>query len=227
MLASHLTDRITYTSVKDHLNSNKSNENIFKALEDQINGYIGRSWIKSSELSCNDGSIQQAELHNMLNAELYTPRSCIIEKAKLLWKKGDVNRCLKTLESAEKNIFAGESIHKEVKFLIPFYNTESSKTSSTDGIKQLKEASSCLNTSKAWLTFAKYLDAHLSSLPVNADHHRNKYNSEIIKHQPSLLTSYFKSTELDTNSVHQSLPIFQRNQFLYSNIYFKFSICFA
>lgn len=193
--------------VADHRNLN---ENIFQALKHQINDYIGTSWMKSIELARDDGCIQQADLY-ILNAESYNPKFLLIEKAKLLWKKGDQTNCFKALKRAvdELKPNAGnkkdlESLaYAEAKFLIAYYNAESLNMSNNLNVNCFKEAVKT-ESEKAYVHYAQYLDKTLAVLPDTVG--QEQYNPKAYDIQLECLVLYFKSMQYGSKYIYQSMP---------------------
>lgn len=155
--------RIVLNEVKSLIKSHNINESIFKALEGQINDYIGTSWLKSIELARDDGCIQQADLY-ILNAESYKPKFLFIEKAKLLWKKGDQTNCFKVLGRGMEELKPSKTNRKsidslayaEAKFLIAYYNAESLNISNNLNVHCFKQAIGS-DSEKAHVHYAQYL----------------------------------------------------------------------
>lgn len=193
--------------VADHCNLSK---NIFKALEDQVNDYVGRSWIKSIELARDDGCIQQADLY-ILNAESYNPKFLLIEKAKLQWKKGDQTNCFKALKRAVDELKPSATNRKsieslalaEAKFLIAYYNAESLNMSNNLNVNCFKEAIKS-ESEKAFVHYAQYLDKTLAVTPDKLS--QDQYNPKTYDLQLECLLLYFKSMQYGSKYIYQSMP---------------------
>ncbi|XP_031618116.1 serine/threonine-protein kinase ATR [Contarinia nasturtii] len=202
--------RIVLNEVKSLASGHNMNENIFKSLESQINDYIGTSWIKSIDLAREEGCIQQADLY-ILNAESYKPKFLFIEKAKLLWKKGDQTNCFKVLERGieelKPNKVNRKSIdnlaHAEAKFLIAYYNAESLNISNNLNVHCFKQAIQS-DSEKAHVHYAQYLDKTLAVMPEKTAH--ELYNPKAYDIQLEIFLLYFKSMLFGSKYVYQSMP---------------------
>lgn len=205
--------RIVLNEVKSLLKSHNINETIYKALENQINDYIGTSWLKSIEMARDDGCTQQADLY-ILNAESYKPKFLFIEKAKLLWKKGDQTNCFAVLERGldelkpkktnRKNI--DSLAYAEAKFLIAYYNAESLNISNNLNVHCFKQAIQS-DSEKAHVHYAQYLDKTLKTLSVMPDKTTNEqYNPKAYDIQLEIFLLYFKSMLFGSKYIYQSMP---------------------
>lgn len=202
--------RIVLNEVKSLISGRNMNENIFKSLENQINDYIGTSWIKSIELAREDGCIQQADLY-ILNAESYKPKSLFIEKAKLLWKKGDQTNCFKVLERGIEELKPDKTnkrsidnlAHAEAKFLIAYYNAESLNISNNLNVHCFKQAI-LSESEKAYVHYAQYLDKTLAVMPEKTS--IDTYNPKSYDIQLEIFLLYFKSMLFGSKYIYQSMP---------------------
>lgn len=202
--------RIVLNELKSLASGRGMNENIFKSLENQINDYIGTSWIKSIELAREDGCIQQADLY-ILNAESYKPKFLFIEKAKLLWKKGEQTNCFKVLERgieelkpSKTNRMSIDSLaHAEAKFLIAYYNAESLNISNNLNVHCFKQAITS-DSEKAHVHYAQYLDKTLAVMPEKTSN--EAYNPKAYDIQLEIFLLYFKSMLFGSKYIYQSMP---------------------
>lgn len=202
--------RIVLNEVKSLIGGRNMDVNIYRALESQINDYIGTSWIKSIELARDDGCIQQADLY-ILNAESYKPKSLFIEKAKSLWKKGDQTNCFKVLERGLEDLKPNKAnkksidnlAHAEAKFLIAYYNAESLNISNNLNVHCFKQAISS-ESEKAYVHYAQYLDKTLSVMPEKTAN--EPYNPKSYDIQLEIFLLYFKSMSYGCKYIYQSMP---------------------
>lgn len=204
--------RIILNEVRSSIQIIGSNisENIFDALENQINDYIGRSWIKSIDLAREEGCIQQADLY-ILNAESCKPKFLFIEKAKLMWKKGDQTNCFKVLERGIEELKPNKAnrksidslAHAEAKFLIAYYNAESLNISNNLNVHCFKQAIQS-ESEKAYVHYAQYLDKTLAVMPEKTAH--ELYNPKSYDIQMEIFLLYFKSMLFGSKYVYQSMP---------------------
>lgn len=202
--------RVVLNEVKSLVSARNMDENIFSAVENQINDYIGTSWIKSIELAREDGCIQQADLY-ILNAESYKVKSLFIEKAKLLWKKGDQTNSFKVLERGLEDLKPNKAnkrsidslAHAEAKFLIAYYNAESLNISNNLNVHCFKQAISS-ESEKAFVHYAQYLDKTLSVMPEKTA--TEPYNPKTYEIQLEIFLLYFKSMLYGSKYIYQSMP---------------------
>lgn len=203
--------RIVLCEVKKMIKDRHKDQDLVERLETKINSYIGSSWIKSIELANDDGMHQQAHLY-ILNAEPYKSSNLFIEKAKLLWKKGDQTNSLKVLDRGIKEICQATSTrpgdkvaHGEAKYLIAYYNAESMNKYAELNLRHFREASKVLSESeKAWVHYAQYMEkalaAKISSTPSDV------FNQEIYDMQAETMKLYFQSMLHGSKHIYQSMP---------------------
>lgn len=177
-----------------------------------INTYIAKSLIKSTDLARNAEMFQQAHLF-ILNAESYLPKNLFIEKAKLMWKKGDQANSLKILERgiteleniAQDNVGMEQSVRKinaEAKFLIATYNAESMNSNNAKNVQYFQKAIETLPESEKCLVgYAQYLEkVYFALLPSEQKQQMgSNYQKEIIK-------LYGTSMLYGCQYIHQSMP---------------------
>lgn len=184
-------------------------EDVADCVNLQINDYIGKSLIRSIELARNAEMYQQAQLFTF-NAETYTPRSLFIEKAKLMWKKGDQAASLKMLErgtellqqSFENKTVQDRQIIAEAKFLIAAYNAESMNTNTLLNVKLFQSAMNALQASeKCLVNYAQYLEKVYGALTPT-----EQLQARGNDYQQQILSCYGKSLLYGCNYVHQSMP---------------------
>lgn len=195
--------------MRSHIN----NPAVFKALEKEINDYVGTLWIRSIELARDDGMHQQADLY-ILNAESYKPKSLFIEKAKLLWKKGDQTNSFKVLERGVEELKPNvpdrrltgteQKTFAEAKFLLAFYNAESLNINTDLNIRYFKEARKALESEKVLVHFAQYLDKTLAAMPTQAAN--EAYDAKASDYQIEIMTLYAESMVHGTKYIYQSMP---------------------
>lgn len=178
----------------------------FTAVEQQINNFVGESFIKSTELAREAGMHQQAELY-ILNAETYRPKSLFIEKAKLLWQKGDQSNSFKVLERGIEELSPQHDVatRGEAKFLIANYNAESMNINTNLNIKYFKELLRLMPESeKCYVHYAQYLDKMLATISTtDAD---GSYNPLAYDSQAESMFLYCKAMMYGTNYIYRAMP---------------------
>lgn len=205
--------RIILNEATNLIKKRIKNENIFKVLEKEINEYVGASWIRSIELARNDGMHQQADLY-ILNAETYKPKSLFIEKAQLLWKKGDQTNSFQVLERGIENLKPSNSDRKligaekttfaEAKFLLAYYNAESLNINTDLNIKYFKEAKTAMESEKVLVHYAQYLDKTLAAMPTPTP--SDPYNAKPFDYQLEIMVLYLESMVHGSKHIYQSMP---------------------
>lgn len=206
--------RIVMSEVRDHLKRKlKSQETLRKDVEQIINNYIGNSWIKSTEYARESGLFQQAELY-IMSAETFKPTLLFIEKAKILWQKGNQSSCFKELERGihlleAKAIKTSEekTALGDAKFLKAYYNGASLNINAELNIKYFREAKSILETEKCLVHYAQYLDKALTMLTgTTADDGATNYKPKAYDYRLEIMYMYCKSMQYGTNYIYQSMP---------------------
>lgn len=192
-------------------NNSSKMESVFKAIDEEI----ARMWIQSSELARTAGLFQQAQLC-IMSAQKYNPPNLFIEKAKLLWKKGDQTNCFKVLDQKIEEILqsAGPSqsvqslpkatrlLYAEAKFLQATYNAESMNISTEMNLKYFKESLiGNPKSEKCLVHLAQYLDRMFASMSETeqGSQHGREILLEIMKH-------YGKSMSYGCEFIYQSMP---------------------
>lgn len=206
--------RIVLHEVKTLLKSRIRDETIFKSIERQVNNYIGKSWIRSTELAREAGMHQQADLY-ILNAETFKPVNLFIEKAKLFWQKGDQSNSFKVLERGIEELQPAnvnkqlnnsqKAAHDEARFLIATYNAESLNIN-TESNRQLfvKAHNAAPNSEKCLVHYAQYLEKTLAALEASVS--TNVYNSKAAEDQHTIMLLYCQSMLFGTQYIYQSMP---------------------
>lgn len=204
--------RILLNEMKKLINSNDirysaNNENN-NFIESYINEYIGKLWLKSTELARNAGMLQQAHSY-ILNAQEYQPKNLFIEKAKLFWKS-DQNGSFKILERGLEEICPlsdyklldnqTRKIYAEGKLLVASYNAKSMNIGSELNAKYFKSAIEVYSESEInMLKLAQYLDSVYAAMSSNDQLSENTLQLDI-------MTYYGKSMLYGCNYIYQSMP---------------------
>lgn len=205
--------RLILTEATNIIRKHVRDQKVFKLLEKDINDYVGALWIRSTALAREDGMHQQADLY-ILNAESYKPKSLFIEKAKLLWKKGDQTNSFKVLdrgiEELKPSISDGrlngieQTTFAEAKFLLAFYNAESLNINTDLNIKYFKEARKAQESEKVLVHFAQYLDRTLAAMPASTS--SDAYDAKASDYQVEIMCLYAESMMHGTKHIYQSMP---------------------
>lgn len=197
-----ITKQVTSTEVKN-------------CVELLINNHIGQLLLKSTEFARNAEMYQQAHLF-ILNAESYAPPTLFIEKAKLLWKKGDQASSLKVLERGIKELRIStpfttnntneplRKIYAQAKFLIANYNARSMNTNITMNMEYFKSSLQAFPESdKCLVNYAQYLEKVYSTMsPAEQVQPRG------LSFQNEIMMCYGKSMMYGCKYIYQSMPRF-------------------
>uniref|UniRef100_A0A1I8QD74 Serine/threonine-protein kinase ATR n=1 Tax=Stomoxys calcitrans TaxID=35570 RepID=A0A1I8QD74_STOCA len=189
------------------------NLEILNPINSSINDQIVKLWLRSIQMNRESGCLQQAEI-SIMRVEPYKPATLFLEKAKLLWQKGDQTNCFKLLQD---NINALEAtcngeirrmepskrvIYAEAKFLQATFNAESMNICSELNLKYFKEAVAANRTSeKCLLHYAQYMEKIYESYSQEQKESENGCSLLI-----DIMLYYAKSLKYGHSNVYQSLP---------------------
>ncbi|TMW42224.1 hypothetical protein DOY81_012698 [Sarcophaga bullata] len=108
----------------------EASNNLIEKVNAKINGHLVKLWLRTIHMNRESGCLQQAQI-SIMKAEQYKPVTLFLEKAKLLWQKGDQTNCFKLLEEnikvLERNCegdlrkldISSRHLYAEAKFLKP------------------------------------------------------------------------------------------------------------
>ncbi|XP_073836714.1 ATR serine/threonine kinase meiotic 41 [Musca autumnalis] len=191
----------------------RSQQDLLNPINSIINEQIVKLWLRSIQMNRESGCLQQAEI-SMMKAEPYKPATLFLEKAKLLWQKGDQTNCfkllqdninaleghcngdIKRLEAPKRNIYA------EAKFLQATFNAESMNICSELNLQYFKEALVANRTSeKCLLHYAQYMEKIYES--YNREQKECDSGCTLLV---DIMLYYAKSLKYGHSHVYQSLP---------------------
>uniref|UniRef100_A0A1A9WZ82 Serine/threonine-protein kinase ATR n=1 Tax=Glossina brevipalpis TaxID=37001 RepID=A0A1A9WZ82_9MUSC len=196
--------------LKNYENHNKE---LVKVVNDCVNKEIGKLWIRSGQMNREAGCLQQAQL-SLMKAEPYKPLTLFLEKAKLMWKKGEQTYTFKLLE---ENIARLESqcagdirkldslqrgLYAEAKFLQATYSAESMNICSELNLRYFKESLEGNRCSeKSYVHLAQYMEKIYDSYA--ADQREGEIGYRLLQ---DVMLNYAKSLKYGFSNVYQSLP---------------------
>ncbi|XP_011187821.2 serine/threonine-protein kinase ATR [Zeugodacus cucurbitae] len=180
---------------------------------DTIDAEIGKLWLRSVQMYREAGSLQQAQLCIMKAAE-YAPKTLFIEKAKLLWQKGDQAHAFKLLEEqlermetqCERNVrtlSAGDrALYAEAKYLQATYSAESMNSCAELNLRYFREAIlGNHNSEKCYVQLAQYMEKIYESF--SAEQQQGDTGRKLLL---DIMVNYAKSLKSGCENVYQSLP---------------------
>lgn len=203
--------RILLNMVQSLLKVRLNDTNVSKDIENQLNRYIGKSWIRSAELARVAGMYQQAELY-ILNAESYKMSNLFTEKAKLFWQKGDQANAFKILERGFEDIQQAKNnelltqteyshTYAEARLLYALYNAGALNVNADLNSSYFKEAIKARSDSeKTFVDFAQYLEK--TSVATN----HPQYSANYCTFQRDIILQYYNSMMCGAEYVYQSMP---------------------
>lgn len=182
-------------------------------INDCINEQIVKLWLRSIQMNRESGCLQQAQI-SIMKAEQYKPTTLFLEKAKLLWQKGDQTNCFKLLQKNIKMLLSNcdgsirnldrsyRNLYAEAKFLQACYNAESMNICPELNLAYFKEAVDANQKSEKYLVYyAQYMEKIYDSL--NRDQKENENGCSILL---DIMFNYARSLKYGCANVYQSLP---------------------
>uniref|UniRef100_W8C8V5 Serine/threonine-protein kinase ATR n=1 Tax=Ceratitis capitata TaxID=7213 RepID=W8C8V5_CERCA len=178
-----------------------------------IDAEIGKLWLRSVQMYREAGSLQQAHLCIMKATE-YAPKTLFIEKAKLLWQKGDQSHAFKLLEEqlermemrCERNVrtlnAADRALYAEAKYLQATYSAESMNSCAELNLRYFREAIlGNHNSEKCYVQLAQYMERIYESFSAEQQH--GDTGRKLLL---DIMVNYAKSLKSGCENVYQSLP---------------------
>ncbi|ALC39342.1 mei-41 [Drosophila busckii] len=179
-------------------------------LQSQIQTELAQLWLNSAQINRNAGQLQRAQLYLMKAAE-YAPSGLFLERAKLLWQKGDQVHAMNYLEeqlvtleqqcAGNTKQLAGEQrqLYFEGKYLQATYNADSMNLCADAILKYFQQALAVQRQSeRCHVQLAQFLEKM-----------RDAQSSERGQHEELLLQimlNYAKSMRYGQTHVYQSMP---------------------
>ncbi|XP_039959425.1 serine/threonine-protein kinase ATR [Bactrocera tryoni] len=192
---------------------NTQRSTLRQSVVDAIDGEIGKLWLRSVQMYREAGSLQQAQLCIMKAAE-YAPKTLFIEKAKLLWQKGDQAHAFKLLEEqlermeaqCERNVrtlnASDRALYAEAKYLQATYSAESMNSCAELNLRYFREAIlGNHNSEKCYMQLAQYMEKIYESFSAEQQH--GDTGRKLLL---DIMVNYAKSLKSGCENVYQSLP---------------------
>ncbi|XP_026479798.1 serine/threonine-protein kinase ATR-like [Ctenocephalides felis] len=180
-----------------------------------LDEFIAKSWINSVRLARKAGLYQQAYTY-ILNAEMYKPKELFVEKAKLLWQKGEQSSAIRALvrgvdeqfpdlnkfkTASSGEIIADRKLCAEAKLLIAIYNDDSVNVGTEENLTNYKTAVDVFkHWEKSLVYLAQYYDKVYSTL--GGDETENRFTES-----PRLIIHFYgNSLYFGCHYIYQSMP---------------------
>ncbi|XP_065362796.1 serine/threonine-protein kinase ATR [Calliphora vicina] len=188
-------------------------KNLIAKVNDGINDHLVKLWLRTIHMNREAGCLQQAQI-SIMKAEQYQPVTLFLEKAKLLWQKGNQSNCFKLLEENIKVLenrcegdlrkldTASRHLYAESKFLQASYNAESMNICSELNLRYFKEAVTGNRTSEKYLVhYSQYMEKIYDSFTREQKESENGCRLLL-----DIMLHYAKSLKYGYANVYQSLP---------------------
>ncbi|KAH8403296.1 hypothetical protein KR222_009973 [Zaprionus bogoriensis] len=188
------------------------------ALQPQLQTQLAQLWLQSAQINRNAGQLQRAHLYLMKAAE-YKPLGLFVERAKLLWQKGDQVLAMNYLEEQlaairqqcegnPKQLDAEQrQLYFEGKYLQATYNADSMNLCADAILKYFQEAIAVQRQSeRCHVQLAQFLEKMRE-----ARSQASSTSSTLqVREQEDLLlqvmVNYAKSLRYGSDHVYQSMP---------------------
>ncbi|XP_017063687.2 serine/threonine-protein kinase ATR [Drosophila eugracilis] len=175
---------------------------------------LARIWLNSAQINRNAGQLQRAQLY-ILKAAEYKPTGLFIERAKLLWQKGDQVMAMNYLEeqlsimrsSCQGNVkqLAPEQRHLFFcgKYLQAVYSAESMHLCADAVLKYFEEAILVHRQSEScYVQMAQFLEKIREAKQAS----KSDPNSDLDDMLINVMVNYARSLRYGSEHVYQSMP---------------------
>ncbi|XP_046866089.1 serine/threonine-protein kinase ATR [Drosophila willistoni] len=188
-------------------------------LHTAIQTELGQLWLNSAQINRNAGQLQRAQLY-ILKAAEYQPTGLFLERAKLLWQKGDQVMAINYLEEQLSTMRQDQNatqlppeqrkLYFEGKYLLAVYNAESMHLCADSILKYFRDAIAVQRQSeRCHVQFAQFLEkireAKQSAAGGNKPHastHSHADDDMLLQ----VMLYYAKSLRYGNEHIYQSMP---------------------
>lgn len=184
-------------------------------LQAQLRTQLAQLWLNSAQINLNAGQLQRAHLYLMKAAE-YKPSRLFLERAKLLWQKGDQVQAMNFLEEqlsaigqqCEGNVkqLSGEQrqLYFEGKYLQATYNADSMNLCAEAILKYFQEAIAVHRQSeRCYVQLAQFLEKMREARATGTANAQTRESEELLL---QIMVNYAKSLRYGSDHVYQSMP---------------------
>lgn len=172
---------------------------------------LARLWLNSAQINRNAGQLQRAQLY-ILKAADYKPPGLFIERARLLWQKGDQVMAINYLEEHLSSMHAAcqgntkslpedqRHLFFQGKYLQAVYNAESMHLCADVVLRQFEEAIAVDKQSESChVQLAQFLEKMREAKGKSSSHESDDMLNQI-------LFNYARSLRYGSEHVYQSMP---------------------
>ncbi|XP_026848306.1 serine/threonine-protein kinase ATR [Drosophila persimilis] len=189
-------------------------------LQPHLQMELARLWLNSAQINRNAGQLQRAQLY-ILKAADYKPSGLFLERARLLWQKGDQVMAMNYLEeqlsfirvscqgNAKQLSTEQRHLYFEGKYLQAVYNAESMHLCADAVLRYFQEAIAVHRHSEGChVQLAQFLEkmreaTQGSSKSVTTNQSSNHENDDLLL---QIMLNYAKSLRYGSEHVYQSMP---------------------
>ncbi|EDV36459.1 uncharacterized protein Dana_GF12969 [Drosophila ananassae] len=181
-----------------------------KHLLPRLQTELARLWLHSAQINRNAGQLQRAQLY-ILKAAEYQPTGLFLERAKLLWQKGDQVMAINYLEEQlsimrvacqgyVKQLAADQRyLYFQGKYLQAVYSAESMHLCADSVLKYFEEAIAAHRQSEScYLQLAQFLEKMREAKQTSS----TGIDDVLLQ----VLVNYAKSLRYGSEHVYQSMP---------------------
>ncbi|KAH8378097.1 hypothetical protein KR093_009279 [Drosophila rubida] len=187
-------------------------------LQSQLQTQLAQLWLQSAQINRNAGQLQRAHLY-LMKASAYKPSGLFVERAKLLWQKGDQVLAMNYLEEQLNTIrrqcdgntkqLAAEQrqLYFEGKYLQATYNADSMNLCADAILKYFQEAIAVQRQSeRCYVQLAQFLEKMREArvaVATTATTSSCREDEELLL---QIMLNYAKSLRNGSQHVYQSMP---------------------
>lgn len=181
-------------------------------LQEQLQTQLAQLWLHSARINRNAGQLQRAHLYLMKAAE-YKPLGLFVERAKLLWQKGDQVLAMNYLEEELSSIkqqcdgnvkqLSAEQrqLYFEGKYLQATYNADSMNLCAEAILKYFHEAIAVQRQSeRCHVQLAQFMEKMREARAASV---QTREDEELLL---QIMVNYAKSLRYGNDHVYQSMP---------------------
>ncbi|KAL7740317.1 hypothetical protein ACLKA6_018761 [Drosophila palustris] len=186
------------------------------ALQSQVQTQLAQLWLHSAQINRNAGQLQRAHLY-LMKASEYKPHGLFVERAKLLWQKGDQVLAMNYLEeqlTAIKLQCDGNTkqlsteqrqLYFEGKYLQATYNADSMNLCADAILKYFQEAITVQRQSeRCHVQLAQFLEKMREArTSASVTTTQTREEEELLL---QIMVNYAKSLRYGNDHVYQSMP---------------------
>ncbi|XP_034474679.1 serine/threonine-protein kinase ATR [Drosophila innubila] len=189
------------------------------SLQAQVETQLAQLWLHSAQINRNAGQLQRAHLY-LMKASEYKPSGLFVERAKLLWQKGDQVLAMNYLEeqltaikvqcdgNTKQLATEQRQLYFEGKYLQATYNADSMNLCADAILKYFQEAIAVQRHSeRCYVQLAQFLEKmrEARAVAVNATvtTTQSREEEDLLL---QIMVNYAKSLRYGSDHVYQSMP---------------------